>query len=92
MFEARQHHIAVPQIAVEIDGHDFHERTKGQVEDRNRRDRDLQAAGWKVFHFSGAEVYRSPEKCVREVMEYAAGQFHRVRRRLIDLRVKEVPT
>lgn len=67
-----------PKIAVELDGHDFHERTKEQVAYRNQRDRDLQAADWKVFHFSGSELVRNPEQCVREVMEYASRALYRI--------------
>ena len=59
-------------IAVELDGHDFHEKTKAQVAYRNRRDRDLQSAGWTIFHFSGSELFREPCNCVREVMDFAA--------------------
>ncbi len=56
-----------PFIVVELDGHDFHERTKEQVRKRDRRDRDLQAAGWRLMHFSGSEFHRNPAKCVDEV-------------------------
>jgi very-short-patch-repair endonuclease len=51
---------AIPdaKIAVELDGHDFHEKTKEQVTYRNMRDRDLQAAGWTVLHFSGSELLK----------------------------------
>lgn len=64
---------AIPeyQIAVELDGHDFHERTKEQVAYRNQRDRRLQAAGWTVFHFSGLELYRGQVECVASVADLA---------------------
>lgn len=51
------------RIAVELDGHTFHERTKEQVAARNLRDRSLQADGWMVLHFSGSEVWRRPQEC-----------------------------
>lgn len=63
--------IAAPLIGVELDGHDFHERTRKQVIARNRRDRELQAAGWRVFHFSGSELVRDPVTCVREVWDFS---------------------
>lgn len=59
------------KIAVELDGHDFHERTKDQVAMRDRRDRALQEAGWLVQHFSGSEFNRDPLKCVVVVHETA---------------------
>jgi very-short-patch-repair endonuclease len=71
-FDAGKHGLPTYAIAVELDGHDFHEKTKAQVALRNRRDRDLQIAGWRVFHFSGSEVTREPLKCVLEVVRYAA--------------------
>lgn len=54
------------KLAIELDGHEFHERTREQVELRNRRDRDLQSAGWKLLHFSFSEMQSDPEKCVTE--------------------------
>lgn len=65
--------LAWPRFAVEVDGHDYHERTKEQVIRRNTRDRDLQAGGWIVFHFSGSELHRDPESCIESVMK-TAGQ------------------
>jgi hypothetical protein len=67
--------IAVPRIAVELDGHDFHERTKEQVARRNQRDRDLAADGWLVLHFSGSEIYRDPTRCIHDVFEHAYKAF-----------------
>jgi hypothetical protein len=60
-----------PKIAVELDGHQFHERTPEQVVERNSRDRDLQRAGWTVFHFSYREFDREPQRCVSEVRAMA---------------------
>lgn len=47
-------------LIVELDGHDFHERTKAQVAHRNKRDRHLTALGWTVLHFSGSEFHADP--------------------------------
>jgi very-short-patch-repair endonuclease len=57
------------KIAIELDGHDFHERTPEQVAHRNLRDRKLQADGWLVFHISGSELFRQPLARVKEVYE-----------------------
>lgn len=79
-----QHHVAgyrldfaIPEafIAIELDGHDFHERTKEQVESRNARDRDLQSLGWMVFHFSGSELLRSPIGAVLSVIKSAESRL-----------------
>jgi hypothetical protein len=63
--------VALPKIAIELDGHEFHEKTKEQVIQRNQRDRDLQAIGWRVFHVSGSELFKHPEKCVAEIIRVA---------------------
>lgn len=57
------------RIGVEMDGHDFHERTKDQVALRNERDRDLLADGWHLLHYSGSELYRDPRRVVAEVFD-----------------------
>lgn len=69
-------------IAIELDGHDFHERTKEQVIERNQRDRALHDAGWRVFHFSGSELVKDPERCVREVWDVAEDALWRMRREM----------
>jgi very-short-patch-repair endonuclease len=55
------------KIAVEIDGHDWHERTKEQARRDKSRDRELQAEGWMVLRYTGSEVWADPIKCVREL-------------------------
>lgn len=62
-------------IAVELDGHAFHERTREQVALRDSRDRALQSAGWRVFHFSFAEFTHHPADCVSEVFLFAREQL-----------------
>lgn len=65
-------------IAVELDGHAFHERTPEQVAIRDSRDRALQAAGWHVFHFSFGEFTKEPLKAIEEVVMFAARQARAV--------------
>jgi very-short-patch-repair endonuclease len=65
------------QIAIECDGHDFHERTKEQAEHDRSRDRALGKAGWLVLRFTGREIHRDALKCAEEVLE--AVQAHRDR-------------
>jgi very-short-patch-repair endonuclease len=59
----------VPLIAVELDGHTFHERTRQQVADRNARDRALQLAGWTILHFSYDEMKQDGLRCAIEVLD-----------------------
>lgn len=55
------------RIAVELDGHNFHERTKEQAARDKSRDRGLTAHGWKPIRFKGSEVWANPGRCVGEV-------------------------
>lgn len=71
-FVLNNEHINAPtlKLIVECDGHDFHEKTKEQVERRNQRDMDLKMAGYEVLHFSGSEIYKEPFKCALNVIRF----------------------
>lgn len=53
---------------IECDGHEFHQKSKEQVERDNRRTRNLQKAGYNVIRFSGTEIYCNALKCAKEVL------------------------
>jgi hypothetical protein len=55
------------KVIVELDGHDFHERTPEQAQKDKSRDRVLQTMGWHVMRFTGREVLRNPHQCIGEV-------------------------
>lgn len=55
------------KVAVEVDGHDFHERTKEQARKDKRRDRALTVAGWKILRFAGSEVFADAVACAWQV-------------------------
>jgi len=57
-------------LAIECDGHDFHERTKEQAARDRRRDRELTGAGFRVFRFTGSEIAKDPLACVQEILDY----------------------
>ncbi|HLX05357.1 MAG TPA: DUF559 domain-containing protein [Candidatus Binatus sp.] len=73
-----------PKVAFELDGHDFHERTREQVSLRDKRDRDLQVAGYKVLHISGSALWQDPEGVVDEVQSHCTTMivdwFHAIHR------------
>ena len=56
------------KIVVECDGHEFHSRTKEQAQHDRARDRRMQALGFIVLRFTGAELYRDGMRCAKEVM------------------------
>lgn len=57
-------------VVVEVDGHEYHERTKQQAARDRERDRALQTAGHSVLRFTGSQVWEDPGRCAVE-----AGQF-----------------
>lgn len=57
----------VRKLAVECDGHDYHERTKEQAARDRARDRKLTSQGITVMRFTGSEIYKDPAGCVEEI-------------------------
>lgn len=55
-------------LAVEVDGHEFHEKTAEQATVDRRRDRYLALGGWRVVRFTGTEVSRAAFTCAAEVL------------------------
>lgn len=55
-------------IIVECDGHDFHEKTKEQAQHDKKRDREMQALGYRVYRFTGSEIWKTRGRCVTESM------------------------
>lgn len=58
------------KIAVELDGHDFHEKSKEQVEKDKKRERSIIQEGITVLRFSGSEIVRNVRGCIKEVEDY----------------------
>lgn len=56
------------RLAIEIDGHDFHEKTKEQARYDKRRDREIAMNNYIILRFTGSEIYTNSIKCVQEVM------------------------
>lgn len=61
---------AVPsaRVGFEIDGHAFHSSRKARMKDA-ARDRQLQAAGWRIFRYTSDEVFHNPFAVAREILE-----------------------
>jgi len=66
----------VGYIAVECDGHDFHEKTKEQAQRDKSRDRELSSRLARVVRFTGSEIHSDPWKCANEVIELALLLWH----------------
>lgn len=54
-------------FVIECDGYEFHQKTKKQVEEDNKRQRELQKLGYEVIRFSGTEIYHKPYQCAMEI-------------------------
>lgn len=57
------------QMVIECDGHDFHEKTKEQAKRDKSRDRTLQQVGYKIYHFTGSEIYQDNMRCAELVIK-----------------------
>lgn len=56
-------------LMVELDGHEFHERTKEQSTRDKSRDRVLQSLGWRAYRYSGSEIWADACKAVLEITD-----------------------
>ncbi len=58
------------KLVIECDGHEFHHKTKEQVENDNKREYSLKMAGYDVLRFSGTEIYNDPFECAEKTYDY----------------------
>lgn len=57
------------KVAVELDGYEYH-NSKEQFTNDRKRQREMELAGWRFIRFSGSEVYRDADACVRQAYEF----------------------
>lgn len=60
-------------VVIELDGHDFHERTKSERSYEKRRDREMQRLGYPVLRFTGSDVVADPYRVAHEALRFACG-------------------
>lgn len=60
----------IKYLAIECDGHDFHEKTKEQAIRDKSRDRFLLINGIPSMRFTGSEIWNDVNKCFRQVDEF----------------------
>lgn len=58
------------KILIEVDGHDFHEKTKQQVAYDKERELNIKMEGYDIIRFSGSQVWNDPLKCAADSLEY----------------------
>jgi len=59
-------------LAIECDGHEFHDRTKQQAAYDRARDRELLLLGIATVRFTGSEIHHSAERCAHEALKIFA--------------------
>ena len=62
------------RVAVEVDGHAFHDRTPEQAQRDRARDRELVARGWTPLRFTAREVFADAPGCTRQVAAILEGK------------------
>lgn len=66
----RIHNVEYPNLVIECDGHEYHEKTPEQATRDKRKDRVLQLAGYKILRFTGTEIYNSSSQCAKDVISF----------------------
>ncbi|GAB1268124.1 hypothetical protein NBRC116493_13770 [Aurantivibrio infirmus] len=64
----------IEEMVVEVDGHDYHERTKEQAKRDRSRDRSMTASGLTVFRFTGSELFNQMEESIAEIHVHLIGK------------------
>lgn len=64
-----------PAIIVEVDGHDYHERTPIQAQRDRSRDRYLTKRGATVLRFTGREVWQDAQRCAWEAWGFTGDRL-----------------
>ena len=58
-------------VAIECDGHEWHERSKEQASSDRARDRALLALGFPTIRFTGSDIFNAAKWCAEEVFRAA---------------------
>jgi very-short-patch-repair endonuclease len=69
------------RLVVELDGHEFHERTKEQAAKDRSRDRWMLQQQLTVIRFTGSEVWNDPFTCCEQTAEHIHQLVHGMTRK-----------
>ncbi len=72
------------RLVIEVDGHEFHERTKAQARRDKSRDRYFIGQGYTVFRFTGTEVFCRTDYVIDEVGRYLENVMAKAREHKIS--------
>ena len=73
------------KLVIEVDGHEFHEKTKQQAYSDKKRDRRMLFEGYQVLRFTGSDVFNNPYECVEEI----GSHLNNVAQEVFDYYAKE---
>lgn len=65
-------------LAIECDGHDFHEKTKEQARRDKSRDRALLLSGIPCMRFAGSEIWKDAYACGKQVDDFFSESAQRL--------------
>ena len=57
-------------LIIELDGHEFHEKTKDQAKKDKQRDRNLQKLNYPIYHYTGSEIWYNTIEVIAELLEF----------------------
>ena len=66
------------KLVIECDGHEFHKKTKAQVEKDNNREYDMKLSGYDVIRLSGSQIYNEPWTCAEKIYDYIIKKVNEV--------------
>lgn len=69
-------------FVIEIDGHQWHEKTKEQAAYDRRKDRVYIKNGYTPIRFTGSEVYHNAILCIQETIEICGNNLYLILLRL----------
>lgn len=58
-------------VAIECDGHEWHDRTKQQASSDRARDRELLRLGVSTLRFTGSDIHHNATACAVEIIQTA---------------------
>jgi len=58
------------RVGIELDGHQFHEKTAKQATHDKKRERQIVASGIPVLRFTGSEILRDTQGCIVEIVRF----------------------
>ena len=81
----------IPSLIVECDGHDFHERTKQQISNDKKREREIQKLKSEIpiFRFSGSDIWKDVFAVADEILNYLVSENLKIDQKIFKYHKKK---